>query len=185
MVCQQCNKREANVHYTQIINGKKVEMYLCTQCAAENGTLSFDPQLSLGSLLWGFPVFGESSGYAKFEQPEVLRCNVCGMSFDDFRKGGKLGCPQCYSVFRDNLAPILRRLHGSTEHTGKTPDKASAVKKTEDRDPAIETNTSNEIERLKAELSKAIECEHYEKAAELRDRIRSLENSGNANGGVI
>jgi protein arginine kinase activator len=196
MVCQQCQKREAKVHYTQIINGKKVEMYLCTQCASENETMSFDPQLSLVNLLWGFPGFGGNSGFAKFEQPEIIRCDVCGMSFDDFRKGGKLGCAHCYSVFRDNLAPILRRLHGSAEHTGKTPDKIPDAKKSDMNNDDMkkadsraknikEVRLSDEIDRLKAELSRAIEGEHYERAAELRDRIRSLENSGNVNGGAV
>ncbi len=189
MMCQQCQKREANVHYTQIINGKKVEMYLCTQCAAENGALSFNPQLSLGNLLLGFPGFGDS--FAKFEQPEVVRCNVCGMSFDDFRNTGKLGCANCYSVFREKLAPVLRRLHGSAVHTGRTPDKAADAKKAGPGSGenkvgyTKESRLSEEIDRLKAELSKAIEGEHYEKAAELRDRIRSLENSRNVNGGAV
>ena len=179
MVCQQCNKREANVHYTQIINGKKVEMYLCTQCAAENGTLSFSPQISLGNFLWGFPG-NNNTGYGELKQPEILRCNVCGMSFDDFRKGGKLGCSNCYSVFRDSLAPILRRLHGNAEHTGKKPEQNQDVKKT---DAGI--RLSDEIDRLKGELSGAIESEQYEKAAQLRDRIRNLESSRNVNGGAV
>lgn len=163
--------REANVHYTQIINGNKVEMYLCSQCAEEKGKFTFSPQLTLGSLLWGFGL-GGGDDYPGIGQQPVLRCSVCGMSFDDFRRLGKLGCPNCYSVFRDNLEPILRRLHGGIEHTGKVPGNL-----------ADEIKTSNEIERLKAELAAAIENEQYEKAAELRDRIRDLENSGK-NGGA-
>jgi protein arginine kinase activator len=190
MVCQQCHKREANIHYTHIVNGVKVEMYLCSQCADEKETLSFSPQLSLGNLLWGFPGFGDNSGFAKFEQPEILRCSVCGMSFDDFRKSGKLGCANCYRVFRDNLDPILRRLHGSSEHTGKAPDKMpdeikTAEKRTDEKKTDDGAKLANEIDRLKAELSSAIESEHYEKAAELRDRIRSLESSGNVSGGAL
>ncbi len=172
MVCQRCHKREANVHYTQIVNGSKVELYLCRQCADENSKLAFSPQLSLGNLLWGFPGFGENTGFAEFEQPPVSRCNICGISFDDFRKTGKVGCANCYRVFRENMSPILRRLHGNTDHTGKIPVKLSdAIKNT------------NQIEKLKAELSSAIESEQYEKAAELRDKIRSLENIGDKSGG--
>lgn len=196
MVCQQCNKREANIHYTQIINGKKVEMYLCSQCADENGKLSFSPQLSLGNLLWGFTGFGGNAGYGKFEQPEVLRCSVCGMSFDDFRRSGKLGCANCYNVFRENLEPILRRLHGSAEHKGNSPEKTpdTAPGKTQDTTrckapDGIKTDggakLADEINRLKSELSSAVESEHYEKAAELRDRIRDLESSGNVSGGAL
>jgi protein arginine kinase activator len=173
MLCQQCHMREANVHYKQIINGNKVEMHLCSQCAEEKGKLTFSPQLSLGSLLWGFGFGGaDDAGYPGIGQQQVLRCSMCGMSFDDFRRIGKLGCPNCYRVFRDNLEPILRRLHGSTEHTGKVPARmADAIK------------TTNELERLKAELAAAVENEQYEKAAELRDRIRELENN-NMSGGV-
>ena len=51
-------------HYKQIINGNKVEMHLCSQCAEEKGKLTFSPQLSLGSLLWGFGFGGaDDAGY--------------------------------------------------------------------------------------------------------------------------
>ena len=170
MMCQQCHLREANVHYKQIINGKKVEMHLCSQCAEEKGKLTFSPQLCLGSLLGGVG-FGSDTDYPGIGKQPVLRCSMCGMSFDDFRRSGKLGCPNCYRVFRDNLEPILRRLHGGSEHTGKVPARL-----------ADEIKTTNEIERLKAELASAVENEQYEKAAELRDRIRELENSGKSGG---
>lgn len=173
MLCQQCQKKVANVHFTQIINGKKVEMYLCEQCADEKGQMGFSPQLNLGDFLWGFPGFAGSTGYAQVEQPQEVRCEVCGMSFEDFRKTGKLGCGNCYGVFRENLGPILRRLHGSTEHTGKVPGRVSDC-----------IRNTHEIEKLKNELSAAIGNEEYERAAELRDRIRSLEGAGNPCGGA-
>lgn len=165
MLCQQCQKRMANVHFTQIINGKKIELYLCTQCAKEKGHLGFSPQLNLGDFLWGVPAIGGGNGFVQTKQPEEVRCKVCGMSFEDFRKTGKLGCANCYKTFRDNLSPILRRIHGSTEHNGKAPEKKE--------------NLKNEIDMLKTQLAAAIEKEEYEKAAELRDRIRGLETTGN------
>lgn len=173
MLCQQCQKKVANVHFTQIINGKKVEMYLCEQCANEKGQLGFSPQLNLGDFLWGFPGFGGSAGFVQVEQPEEVRCDICGMSFEDFRKTGKLGCSNCYRLFRENLSPILRRIHGNIEHKGKVPKKVSNC-----------VNTTKELVRLKAELTAAIGHEEYEKAAELRDRIRNLESTGNKCGGV-
>jgi protein arginine kinase activator len=130
----------------------------------------------LGDFLWGFPGFGGNAGFAQEEQPKVVRCDVCGMSFEDFRKTGKLGCGNCYSVFRENLNPILRRIHGSTEHTGKVPGRVSICMK-----------TTNELGKLRAELTAAISSEEYEKAAELRDKIKDLESTGNncgQNGGM-
>ena len=173
MLCQQCQKKVANVHFTQIINGKKVEMYLCEQCANEKGQLGFSPQINLGDFLWGFPGLGGGSGFAQVEQPKEVRCDACGMSFEDFRKTGKMGCGNCYSVFREKLSPILRRIHGNIEHMGKVPEKVSNCLKTTD-----------ELKRLKVELTAAIGQEEYEKAAELRDRIRDLESIGNKCGGV-
>ncbi len=41
MLCQKCNKNEANTYYSQIINGKKTEMYLCPQCAKEMSVGNF------------------------------------------------------------------------------------------------------------------------------------------------
>lgn len=173
MLCQQCQKREANVHFTQIINGKRVEMYLCGKCADERGQFSFSPQLDLGDFLWNFSGFGGNAGYAQVGQPKEVRCKTCGMSFNDFRKTGKLGCANCYDIFRQNLDPILRRLHGSTKHTGKIPDAASN-----------RIRTSDELEKLREKLTAAVHSEEYEKAAELRDRIRSLEGTVNKCGGV-
>lgn len=173
MLCQLCQKKVANVHFTQIINGKKVEMYLCEQCANEKGQLGFSPQLNLGDFLWGFPGFGGSAGFAQVKQPEEVHCDVCGMSFEDFRKTGKLGCGNCYRIFREKLNPILRRIHGNIEHTGKVPKKMSNCVK-----------STNELEKLKVELTAAIGSEEYEKAAELRDRIKELESVGNQCGGV-
>lgn len=174
MLCQQCQKRDANVHFTQIINGNKVEMYLCGQCADKKGQFAFSPQLDLGDFLWGISNFVNNDGFKQLEQPPKQRCDACGMSFDDFRKTGKLGCANCYKAFRENLNPILRRLHGNTEHTGKVPGKVSHCIK-----------YSDELVKLKAELAAAIGNEEYETAAELRDRIRGLEGADNKCGGVI
>jgi protein arginine kinase activator len=91
-------------------------------------------------------------------------CEKCGMSFEEFQKVGKLGCSHCYDVFSERLKPILKRLHGAVEHSGKITGKASESIK-----------LSREIQKLKDLLNEAIKNEQYEKAAELRDKIRSLE----------
>ncbi|MGI6668430.1 MAG: UvrB/UvrC motif-containing protein [Acetivibrionales bacterium] len=188
MLCQQCHQREANVHFTQVINGKKVEMYLCGQCAAGKEKITFSPQLNLVSFLWGFPGFGANTGFPK-AGPKEIRCEVCNMSFDDFRKTGKLGCANCYRIFRNNLKPILRRLHGNTEHTGKVPldvsddsQEKTPVKHISPRQEG--TDRDEKIKKLKEELEAAISSERYERAAELRDMIRDLENARKKQGGV-
>ena len=163
MLCQHCQKRTANVHFTQIINNNKVEMYLCEQCANEKGQMGFGPSLNIGDFLSGFIGMGHGGAQLDLE-PREAGCEICGMSFEDFRKTGKMGCNNCYKNYGERLKPILKRLHGSSEHTGKAPARISRV-----------LAVSKEIDRLKDLLGKAVQNEEYEKAAEIRDRIREME----------
>jgi len=167
MLCQNCQKRVANVHFTQIINNKKTEMYLCEQCADEKGHIGFISPVNISSFLSGLAGGSEEPYLAPVHREAA--CQKCGMSFDDFQRTGKLGCDNCYEVFGNRLKPILKRLHGNFEHSGKVPAAVSAA-----------LGASKEIEKLKEMLNKAIQNEEYEKAAEIRDRIKALENKQNS-----
>lgn len=162
MLCQNCQKRTANVHITQIINNKKIEKYLCEQCANEKSKFGFGP-VNMNDFLSGFIVAGNDDSRVDIE-PRDASCEICGMSFEDFRKTGKMGCSSCYQSYGEKMKPILKRLNGNIEHTGKTPARISKV-----------LEVSKEIERLKMMLGKAIQTEEYEKAAEIRDRIKEME----------
>lgn len=165
MLCQNCNKYPASVHFTQIINDHKAEMYLCEQCAANKGNMKIGMSFDLGDIFPGFLGLGGGMPYTAPVRGST--CEKCGMSYEDFKRTGKLGCDKCFDAFRDHLDPILKRIHGSLEHNGKIPSSVSDSIK-----------VSREIVKLKEQLSKAIQSEEYEKAAELRDRIKSLEVSG-------
>ena len=51
----------------------------------------------------------------------TLRCPDCGMRLVDLRKSGRVGCPRCYEVFRKQILPLLKRVHGATDHDGARP----------------------------------------------------------------
>ena len=53
MLCDHCHEREANVKYTQIINGQKKEMNLCEKCSQELGigNMQFNMPLSFSNLI--------------------------------------------------------------------------------------------------------------------------------------
>jgi protein arginine kinase activator len=165
MLCQHCQNRIANVHYTQIVNGTKVEMYLCEQCANEKGQHSFGSPLNISDFLSGFFGLGTAESVTLTEPNEVL-CDVCGMSYEDFKSTGKLGCSNCYKVFEEQLKPILNRLHGNVEHIGRIPDKVSKNMK-----------VNEEIDDLKEKLANAVRNEEYEDAALIRDRIKAIEGA--------
>lgn len=163
MLCQNCQKRVANVHFTQVINNKKTEMYLCEKCAREKGQFSLGSPISISDFFSGLIGVENSLPYNSSASREVA-CDKCGMTFEEFQKTGKLGCANCYEVLGERLRPIIRRLHGADEHTGKVPSRLSKGMK-----------TSREIEMLKDQLNKAIQNEEYEEAAQIRDEIKGLE----------
>jgi protein arginine kinase activator len=166
VLCQKCNQNIANVHIKQIVNGKQVDLYLCEQCANESNHFNMMMPFNISSFFSGFIMPESEPHYVDSASQEVV-CKTCGMSFDEFRQDGKLGCAECYEVFREKLVPVFKRLHGSVGHTGKVPGKLSES-----------INVSKEIESLRQQLDDAIKCEEYENAAKIRDRIKEIERKG-------
>lgn len=167
MLCQDCNKKEASIHLTQIVNNEKVVLNLCKQCAEKRGFHSPFEQIPfpLAELVSGMvgPLKSQKPDKRKKSDRADLKCSNCGMTFAEFSRIGRLGCPQCYRAFHPELANLLRRIHGSAEHRGHIAEAAA-----EDR------KFVSEDKRLRDELKKAIEEENFEAAAEIRDRLREL-----------
>ena len=160
MKCHHCDS-QATVHLTQIINGQMHKMDLCEGCAQEKGVTNPD-NLSIGNLLDENPSKVDAATAS-------MTCESCGTTHQDFKKGGRLGCEACYHVFRPVLEPLLDGMHAGVKHLGKVPSRS--VKKKSDVD-------SEEL--LSKELKKAVEEENYEKAAELRDRLKKLQAKSSA-----
>ncbi len=151
-------------------------MHICEQCAKENSdsySMNENSGFSIHNLLSGLlnldSSFTNSSEAQLFkQQPEqVLRCKKCHMTFSEFRKTGRFGCSECYKTFHSYITPILRKVHsGNTVHAGKIPKRIGG-----------NLHVRRQIETLKKELSELIQQEEFEKAATIRDQIRSLEQN--------
>ena len=159
MICDICQKNNATVHLTEIINDKVVEMHICQGCAQAKAA-KFKDQLSISNLLGGFMEKGHAHHAEK-----VLQCNFCGMTYNDFKKYGRFGCGNCYTVFKGRLMSLLRNIHGSVRYAGKAP--AGSAKK---------VSVEAQITDMKDRLAQAIGLENYEEAARLRDEIKKLES---------
>ncbi len=161
MLCQSCEKKQATTHIKTILNGELKEYRLCSECAKKYGYGSFlgDTGFDLDKL---FGSFLDGIGTTKMKK----RCQLCGSSFEDIAKSGKVGCAECYDTFYEELLPSVRRIHGRTAHTGKLAHSAGTGVK-----------IRNELAKCRAELEQAIKAQEFEKAAELRDRIRELEKN--------
>jgi protein arginine kinase activator len=179
MICQECNERPATLHFTKIVNGEKTEVHLCEHCAHDKGEmLMFDgsPGFSVNNLLAGLLNITpglQQAQEAEFPKREVLQCDKCKMTFPQFVKVGRFGCSNCYETFEDHLNPILKRVHsGNIEHHGKVPERMGGT-----------IHVKRKIANLRAELQQLINQEEFEKAAEIRDEIRSLEKKASDKGG--
>jgi len=166
MQCQLCGKRPAVVHFTEIVNNKKSEYHVCEKCAEERGyhTPLVKTKFSVGDLLAGMV---DQAGVGEEAKVGRVQCPRCHMVYSAFKESGRLGCSECYTTFRAQLRPLLRRIHGSTKHVGKTPVRYSA-----------RVAIRREVQKLHEDMQAAIEHEEFETAARLRDQIRSIEARG-------
>lgn len=162
MVCENCGATDAVVHLTQIVNNEMTTHHLCEKCAAEKG-LETTPEPVNFPLTDFLAQMGEETQGP--EVPADTKCTFCGLTFEDFRETGRLGCPHCYATYEGHLRGLLRRIHGGTQHIGKVylpPDPTSS-------------EMEKRVEALRRRLERAVEAEDFERAAELRDEIRALE----------
>ncbi|MFZ4454362.1 UvrB/UvrC motif-containing protein [Salibacterium aidingense] len=170
MICQECQTRQATLHFTKIINGKKAEMHLCDECARDKGEqIPGSNSYSIHELLSGLLNVDQISGNNEFKtsraEPEPLVCDQCGLTYERFAKVGRFGCAHCYKAFDAKLDPILKRVHsGNDRHAGKVPKRTGGT-----------MQVQREIEKLRESLRTSIEQEEFEEAARLRDQIRELE----------
>ncbi|MCK9431024.1 MAG: UvrB/UvrC motif-containing protein [Candidatus Omnitrophica bacterium] len=163
MLCDVCKKNPATVHLTEIIDDQMNELHLCEDCA-RNKSAAMEQQFGLSDLLAGMADFEKPN---KDEENIAAKCSNCNLTYADFKKIGRLGCGDCYNAFRKYLAPLLKRIHGSNQHVGKSPFKEKTVAKPDRK--------GLDLGNLKAEMQRAIQREDFEEAARLRDQVRAIE----------
>lgn len=159
MLCEKCGQNEATVKFVKIENNNRTELRLCQSCAQGHTgfSLGFDFPQVLSSLF-------QHTSFQTGKVHEEEKCPTCGLSLLDIQKGGRLGCNSCFRAFAAELQPVLRRLHGSTKHTGKVPAR-SYPKVWVDR----------QIEEIRHQLDECVRAENFEQAAVYRDEIRKLQ----------
>jgi len=163
-LCERCKKAQATFHMTNIESAGRQERHLCERCAVEEGLMQVaKPPVNINDILESF-IAGSKTNAAALSG---LVCEHCGISYVEFRNQGLLGCPHDYDVFEEQLAKLLERAHdGATHHVGKAPKTAAA--------PRV---ARQDLRRLKRQLSDAVAAEDYERAAQLRDKIREVEEA--------
>ena len=183
MLCQHCKQNEATTHIRRVVNGAAQEFHLCGNCAKEAG-LPSQKAFGFPGAPGQMPEFGFLSGlFSGFlgsslhgqgqSLPSPKRCELCGSSLGEIIQNSRVGCARCYETFAEQLQPTLQRIHGTLNHTGKVPETDPAE--------AARHQTEQEIARLRGEIAAAVQAEDYERAAALRDEIRTLEERSSDN----
>ena len=176
MLCEKCNKNPATVMYKENINGHVKSFALCAKCASEltemtgYGKSVYSQGDSLGDVfenvnsLFG-SLFGLPAQQVRRQTGEGKKCTLCGAAFAELVKEGKVGCPECYKVFAEELAPTISRIHGTGVHMGTAPERYKEGRERKEK-----------IAELESKLKRAVEAEEYEEAAKLRDELRKLKS---------
>ncbi len=174
MLCEKCKKSEATVHLTEIIKNVKSEIHLCEACARGIG---------LNSKLSNFTLtVPDMLSFLDIEETHDIVdtnvCRSCGTAFLDYKKTGKLGCPDCYRYLHGALEPVIAGYHGEKKHVGKIPlnyvEMKSPGKAFLDAGVRVAEKTET-IMDLKKKLDQAVKEERYEDAAVVRDNLKKLE----------
>ena len=174
MFCERCKKTEATIHLSEVIKDMKSEVHLCEGCAKDVGlnTKISNFSLSLPEMLTFLNV-DELTDYS-----DGKHCPVCGSGFLEYKKEGKLSCPECYNNLSEFLAPVLAGFHGEKRHIGKFPVFNEENSYTDKTYKSEKTDYDNRIE-LQSQLETAVSEERYEDAAVLRDKLKEINLSLN------
>ena len=146
-MCEVCKNKKATFHLTSIEAGKKKETHLCAGCVPGSG------------INLGMP--------AKQSKKDGEKCKVCEMTLGAIKEKVRVGCHNCYEQFKTEINDLLKKIHGTSEHSGKAPQ--GAPKRVTDVE-----SLQKQVEKLKEELGVAIKAEMYEQAAALRDQIKEI-----------
>jgi len=161
MICENCGKNEARVHYTAWENNQPKDLHVCQECAVEKGIVAVSNDSTKFSIQE--PVIALIGDTALGSKVGRIQCTSCGLLYSTFRETGRLGCAACYESFAEPLQPLLRRIHGNLSHVGRAPERSAGA-----------DHRREELRALQTEMESAIHRENFERAAELRDRMRRL-----------
>ena len=160
MKCDRCGAASV-YHSTLIVNGVSQKTNLCRDCALKEGVFTNQKQNIFDDM---FSSFADLLG---FEQIENVVCPVCKTSLKEFKASGKLGCPNCYEEFREEIAQLIKRIAPFETH------KQESVKPLKPRKQTKE----EKIAALREEMKLAVTEERYEDAAKIKKQILKLESA--------
>lgn len=160
--CSEC-KKPISIRYTEIAGNSIVHTSMCSDCPELQKRLHGTSPRDLVANQTG------SAG---------LECGNCGTTLEEIKRGHRLGCSECYSIFEDVLLIEMQAAHHLSPrimpgkkslpiHIGRSPGERLAI------------NPSSRLLALNEALKETLSREDYEQAAWLRDQIKALTEKEN------
>ena len=162
--CDICQKNKATIHVQQVMGNKEIDLHICDDCAFENGISREDDKIEV-SLTGLFAGIMDVQGDLHRKINTV--CPVCGLTIKQFHKDNRPGCPDCFKTFAKEIGAFYEEQGIGETFKGRLPKKLQIFR-----------TLYEKRQRLHEDLETAVVNEDYERAAELRDRLRNLDESG-------
>jgi protein arginine kinase activator len=181
MLCDDCRKNEASIHIRKMMGEQVENVNLCSDCARARG-LDQDVEKDLAKLVFSMTsnlvgkkheAHDETAPRTSELKDDSITCPRCGTTLELFSKTGRFGCKECYTAFAEVLPPIIESVQRGEQHCGRHPATEAVT------DYATPRRAGTDYERLRLlreELARAVATESYERAAQLRDEIKHVEN---------
>lgn len=163
MQCDRCGKPSV-YHSTLIVNGVSQTTNLCRDCAIKEGVFNSAPTSIFDDMFSAF------ADFMPFEQVQDITCPVCKTTLREFKNTSKLGCPNCYDAFREEISNIIGRIAPYSTH------KVESLTQTKEK-PSKKVETKEEkIKQLREDMALAVKEERYEDAGKIKKQIQRLES---------
>lgn len=168
-LCEECGVNEACYTISVMMGGQITQRHLCADCMAKmNMNLAAgNVKHLLSAIMSALTGAVEESAAPAVSPEEDVACERCGTTLSQFTKSGKLGCPTCYTSFREQLTPMLQQIHGRVQHAGRKPLNTESAQR-----------RRSMYEQLTRHLEAAVAVEDFETAAVIRDQLRRLNTEG-------
>ena len=163
MQCDRCGKPSV-YHSTLIVNGVSQTTNLCRDCAIKEGVFNSAPTSIFDDMFSAF------ADFMPYEQVQDITCPVCKTTLREFKNTSKLGCPNCYDAFREEISNIIGRIAPYATH------KAESLNSVKEKTSKKAETKEEKIKQLREDMALAVKEERYEDAGKIKKQIQRLES---------
>ena len=164
MICDLCGENEAVLFIEQTSGNAKRKLNLCVDCAKANGVSPDSKTIGRSLALLFDSLLGRSKFQPKAEDNRL--CPVCGISVKEITMTRKTGCPECYSIFKNEVNDVFKKIGALPPYKGSLPKRLKNFR-----------SVLTDRIVLQAKIEESLKTEDYEKAAVYRDYLKALEKS--------